>query len=353
MAATQTRPAQRLAGLDLARYLAFVGMVIVNFKIAMGAEGGTGLLSWLTGLLEGRAAATFVVLAGVGLGLSAQHEVFSQTFGVTLKRAVFLLALGLANMLIFDADILHYYAFYFLFAALLLPLTRRALAGVIVALNIAAVVMILTLNYDVGWDWEAYSYADFWTPQGFVRNLVFNGWHPIVPWLGFMLFGIILSRQALGEGAIQRRLLLGGGLAMAAAWGLSMVLTPIATAIDPELAALVTTSPVPPMPLYTLAGSGAASLTIGACLLLSDAAARWGVLRVITPAGRQTLTLYIAQILLGMGTLEALGRLGGQSVGQAVTAALLFCALATGYAWLWSRRFKRGPIEAVMRALAG
>ena len=30
-----TSPAQRLDGLDLARYIAFVGMVIVNFKIAM------------------------------------------------------------------------------------------------------------------------------------------------------------------------------------------------------------------------------------------------------------------------------------------------------------------------------
>ena len=32
----------RLDGLDLARYVAFVGMVIVNFKIAMGAESDGG-----------------------------------------------------------------------------------------------------------------------------------------------------------------------------------------------------------------------------------------------------------------------------------------------------------------------
>ena len=59
----------RLEGLDLARFLAFVGMVIVNFKIAMGAETGDGVLNLLTIALEGRAAATFVVLAGIGLGL--------------------------------------------------------------------------------------------------------------------------------------------------------------------------------------------------------------------------------------------------------------------------------------------
>lgn len=62
----------RLEGLDLARYLAFVGMVIVNFKIAMGAENEQGVVGFLTSALEGRAAATFVVLAGIGLGLAAQ-----------------------------------------------------------------------------------------------------------------------------------------------------------------------------------------------------------------------------------------------------------------------------------------
>lgn len=72
--AQRTPKSNRLEGLDLARYVAFVGMVIVNFKIAMGAEGGEGLLNLLTTALEGRAAATFVVLAGIGLGLAALNS---------------------------------------------------------------------------------------------------------------------------------------------------------------------------------------------------------------------------------------------------------------------------------------
>lgn len=54
-----------------------------------------------------------------------------------------------------------------------------------------------------------------------------------------------------------------------------------------------------------------------------------------------------------MGTLEALGMLGGQALAPAVTAAGLFCTVAVIYAWTWSRVFKRGPIEAVMRRIAG
>jgi uncharacterized protein len=342
----------RLEGLDLARYVAFVGMVVVNFKIAMGAEADTGMLNTLTVAMEGRAAATFVVLAGIGLGLAGLKGL-DQTVWVTIKRAVFLLVVGLINMTIFDADILHYYAFYFLFGAGLLSLSSRALFGIILGLNLTFAVMILTLNYDAGWNWKDYTYSGFWTPAGFIRNLFFNGWHPVIPWLGFLLFGIILSRITLADRSTQTRLILGGAAAFAAAEGVSALLAAPLGQIGPELTALATTEPVPPMPLYTVAGLGAASLVIGLCLRISGSLRALGVLKLLVPAGRQTLTLYIAHILIGMGVLEALGRLGGQSVGQAVLASVVFCLAATIYALVWSKWYKRGPIEAWMRKVAG
>ncbi len=343
---------RRLEGLDLARYFAFFGMVIVNFKIVMGAEDGTGLLNGLTVALEGRAAATFVVLAGIGLGLAGLKGM-DQTIAVTVKRAIFLLMLGLLNMTIFDADILHYYAFYFLFGVLLLPLSNRALLGILVGLNVAFTIMVLTLDYDAGWNWESYTYADFWTPVGFLRNLFFNGWHPVIPWLGFLLFGIILSRTPLSDRSTQVKLVVGGLAAIAIAELSSFLLVAPLSQIDPELAMLVTTAPVPPMPLYMLAGIGASSIVVGLCLMIEGRLRDMGVLRVLLPAGRQTLTLYIAHIVIGMGTLEALDMLGGQTVSKAIGAALLFCFVATVYAMIWARWFKRGPIEAAMRKLAG
>lgn len=347
-----TKPLLRLDGLDLARFVAFVGMVIVNFKIAMGVENAQGIVGTLTIALEGRAAATFVVLAGIGLGLAGLKGL-DQTISVTIKRALFLLVIGLLNMTIFDADILHYYAFYFLFGVLLLPLGSRVLFGILVSLNIAFVIMILTLNYDAGWNWDEYTYSGFWTVTGFVRNLFFNGWHPVVPWLGFLLFGIILSRAALANQATQLKLIVGGTAAFGIAELMSAVLMAQLAPIAPELMELTTTDPVPPMPLYMLAGLGAACMVVGICLLVSGRLKAVGVLQLFIPAGRQTLTLYIAHILIGMGTLEALGMLGGQSMSAALVAALLFCLFAVVYAFFWSRFFKRGPIEAAMRKIAG
>ncbi|MFS4583441.1 DUF418 domain-containing protein [Phaeobacter sp. C3_T13_0] len=348
----QPYPSTRLQGLDLARYLAFVGMVIVNFKIAMEAEGGTSLIAGLSTALEGRAAACFVVLAGVGLGLAAGTSARSN-IQATLRRAAFLMVLGMINMLSFDADILHYYAVYFMFGAFLLGASTMVLTTLTAALILAFPVMILAFDYDLGWDWKLYSYADLWTFQGFFRHLLFNGWHPVVPWLAFLLFGILLSRLPLQERRVQIGLIAFGATIYVITESVSAIAVRSLLEIDPELAELATTLPIPPMPFYMIAGLSSACIIIGACLLLAPVLKRIGILDILTPAGRQTLTLYIAHILIGMGTLEELNMLSDQRPETAVWAALLFSALATIYALLWSRYAKHGPIEMVMRKIAG
>tara|TARA_B110000093_G_scaffold106228_1_gene114285 strand:- start:16587 stop:16898 length:312 start_codon:yes stop_codon:yes gene_type:complete len=88
----------RIIGYDLARALALFGMVVVNFKIVMGtANNGPPRLVDLTGLLEGRAAATFVLLAGIGISLLSAKARKSNAPKATvpirntlLKRAFFL-----------------------------------------------------------------------------------------------------------------------------------------------------------------------------------------------------------------------------------------------------------------------
>jgi len=347
----------RLGGLDLARYFAFVGMVIVNFKVAMGVDsssyGQTYVLGVLTEALEGRAAATFVVLAGVGLGLAAYRTDRTQTIVVTLKRATFLLVVGLLNATIFEADILHYYAVYFLLGVSCLPLSNRALVGLVVAANVLFVGLLFALDYNTGWDWATLSYSGFWTVNGFIRNLFFNGWHPVFPWVSFLLFGILLSRGPLSERWMQNRMIGIGLVVFVANAAVSKWFVQMFSGVDAELGALFATAPIPPVPLYIIAGLSIASFVIGLCLRTSEWFRAVGVLAAVTPAGRQTLTLYIAHILIGMGTLKALDLLGGQSLGIAVVCALVFCALATIASYLWAQRFKRGAIEALMRAVAG
>lgn len=353
---TQT---SRLDGLDLARCLAFFGMVIVNFSLAMGADAVSdpGLLADIEHGLQGRAAATFVTLAGLGLGLAARRKGHGPTLSVTLRRAAFLLAAGLINVLIFPADILHYYGVYFALAGLLLAWSRAGLIALILAVTAGAVLLMLRFDYMAGWDWQSFDYADFWTPLGFARNLFFNGFHPVFPWFGFFLFGLLLSRLDLAQPLAATMLVITGALAMLLAELISGALITWLAPTHPDLAFLATSQPIPPMPLFVLAGMGAASLTIGLCLHLGRARRLDAVLALLRRTGRMTLTLYIAHIVLGMGALEGLGLLHapgrGQSFAMVFLACLAFCTLAVFFAALWSRRFDRGPAEMLMRRLAG
>lgn len=311
----------------------------MNFGVVFGVpESGAGLAG-IFHFAAGKAAASFVVLAGIGIGLSTISG------SVLLKRAVFLFALGLANMVIFPADILHFYAVYFVGAAFVLGASTRLLVATTLAAIVLGALQIVLTNYDANWDWATLEYSGLWTVEGFLRNLFLNGWHPVLPWIGFLLAGMALARVNLLKNA--GRIAVGGaGLAVLAAipgwWGAGL---PADTAI------LFTTRPIPPLPLYMITGLGSACVVIGGSLL---AAPRLGVLgRLIAKGGRQSLTLYIAHIFIGMAIIEAAGLIESGRTDLALAWTLVFVGLCLIYTAIWARKFKRGPLEALMRRMAG
>ncbi|CUH42158.1 DUF418 domain-containing protein [Ruegeria atlantica] len=329
---------KRLEALDAARFLAFCGMVLVNFRIAAQVAPGNDWASILIDLLEGRAAALFVILAGIGIGLS------SVSASVLLRRAVFLFVLGLINMTVFDADILHFYAVYFVVGAVFLTAQTRALWLGSVGVVALAVLAVMIFNYDLGWDWETLTYTDLWTLPGFLRNLLFNGWHPVFPWAAFLLIGMAIGRSELHTICIQHRLIMWGfGAAVFA-------LFPQMLAADPDLVIYLGTASIPPGPFYIIAGTGSACVVIGLLLKLWPKIEKLRISPALTAPGRQSLTLYVVHILIGMGILEEAGLLNGSlNAPQIAGYAVAFCAASSIFALLWSRKFKRGPLEALMR----
>ena len=354
---------KRIVGYDFARALAIFGMVIVNFKIVMGAEkAGPHWLLDVFGLLDGRAAATFVVLAGAGISLMTRnarldHDVAALATNRTrlLKRALFLFVVGLCYTPLWPADILHFYGIYIAVGALVLAVSDRQLWGLAAAFVIGFVLMLFVFDYEAGWDWEALSYSGFWTPDGMIRHLFFNGFHPVFPWTAFLLIGMWLGRKDLRDPALRKRILLTSLIVGALAEGLSWLLIEALSngTADADVAALFGTEPMPPMPLYLLAGAGTAIVVIAASIALTErfAEARW--IRPIVSTGRLALTLYVAHVVIGMGTLETLGMLENQSPPFAIGSALLFCILSVVFSHFWKQRFQQGPLEWLMRKLTG
>lgn len=357
----------RLEGLDLIRGLAVFGMVLVNFKFVMGAdEAGPSWLVRAAGLFDGRAAATFVTLAGIGVAQMSRRavgngdqEALRQTRILLIKRSIFLLVVGLLHVNIWIADILHYYGIYLLVAASLLTASGAWLWGLSAAAMAAWTALFALLDYETGWDWENLEYDGLWTAAGMARNLLFNGFHPVVPWIAFLLIGLWIGRRDLSSAGERRKLL---------AWGAgTAALSELVTAAlrrgliwtgggDDGLAWLaeaVNTESMPPTPFYMLAAGGAA---VAAIALGLEAAERWRGRRWLEPfinAGQLALTLYLAHVIVGMGALECLERLEGQSLAFAAASATAFYACALAGSWLWRRKFERGPVEALMRRVCG
>ena len=365
---TQLSPT-RIEGFDLARSLAIFGMVVVNFKIVMtlGLETPPGLewLRVLTGLLEGRAAALFVVLAGVGLSLSARGAVASgdaaqlpAVRGNILKRAVFLFVAGLLFTSVWPADILHFYGWYLGIGALFIFAPNRILLAMAAFLVLAFVGLMAAFDYEAGWNFDTLTYQEFWTLEGQVRHLMFNGFHPVVPWLAFLLTGIWLGRRDLGNSTVRRRVLQGAAVialvSEAVSAGLVALLSrSLSGEAAREIAVLAGTGAMPPMPLYMLAAGGTAVAVIALAVGFSQRFSRVPGHRALVATGRLALTIYVAHVLFGMGVLEAFGQLEDQTLVFAVAASVVFYAAAVAFSVFWTNRFDRGPLEWVMRKLAG
>lgn len=360
-----SRSTGRIIGLDIARAFAVVGMVMVNFKVTMSAETeGAQWLRTFAALFDGRAAATFVVLAGVGASLgsrrarvegTAAHQRAAQI--TLLKRALFLFVLGWAFFPVWPADILHYYGLYLAIGAVVLFAPDQRLLVSAAAAIAVALVFIVSFDPFKNWDVDDYSYEGIATVSGFIRNLFFDGFHPVFPWVAFYLFGMWLGRTDLRDPAwrttLAKRAVLIVVVTEAAAW---IVLGAKGSSLDhlddQSWRWLFTVEPIPPLPFYLAAGAATAVLVIVGSIWFGERVSS-RVSEPLVSTGQLALTIYLAHVLVGMGTLEAMGRLDNQSLGWAVVTSLVFSIVAIAFSWLWRRRYDRGPLEWVMRRVAG
>lgn len=89
---------------------------------------------------------------------------------------------------------------------------KKALLFLSIIILLLAQSLQLIFNAFEGWGGPTpfINYVDFWTVNGFLRNLFFNGYHPFFPWFSFFLIGMIIGRLDLHNKKIRDRLLLLG-----------------------------------------------------------------------------------------------------------------------------------------------
>ncbi|MFD5428492.1 DUF418 domain-containing protein [Streptomyces sp. NPDC127084] len=374
----------RLIGLDVARGLAVLGMFTAHLSPdpAMG-----GVQGWVFELARGRPATLFAVLAGFTLViLTGRPEPRTGRAGRqavvrVLIRSAVLIVLGYA-LTALDTPIDVILAAYGMLFVLALPLYRlsaRALAAVAAAtaLVMPPVWYLLAAAVDGGsWSDTVIALdplARATGSDGFVELFV-TGEYPVLTWLPFILTGMAVAKLDPTRRVLTR--IAGTGCALivlgyGGSW-LALHLVPGAlpavaaatdggpagaawwsdTVGDPETLTpywLLVGAPHSQTTWSILGSTGFALVVLALCFIAAGRSAffRW-LSAPVAAVGSIALTAYTAHIValwaLGIDDLDAL------SYSACLLLLLSFSVVTMLFAMLWTRRFRRGPLEYMVYA---
>lgn len=354
----------RVVDLDVVRAVALIGVCVMNYHgylILRGAPQGDGFFDRLfnpwTGPLSTRFAATFVVVAGMGVSLLTRRSVssgdraaISRDRWVLLRRGVLLFAFGFFLDWVWSGTILFFYGAYFVVAAALFTLRSRWLT----VIGITAAVSAATVRW-WGLQRELDGHEVDWLFSGTaeshrsLRELLFDvairGTHPLLPWLVFLCAGMVLGRALPFHAVFRVQLAFFGVLCVVMGYGLEKVLTwhPITRSTDPFDRGV----------LYTLTAVGAALVAVSLIGWVAEATAGSTVTRMLAVTGRTTLSLYVLHVLVFNLLVDWLEWVKPDGLATSLSFALAFWLMAIALANLWHLYHEYGPLEWVYRKFGG
>ncbi|WP_432075669.1 DUF418 domain-containing protein [Streptomyces wuyuanensis] len=371
----------RMIGLDLARGLAILGM----FAAHVGPDPSVGgPLGWVMEVARGRSSALFALLAGFTLVLlTGRPEPRTgrsgrQAVGRVLIRAAVLMALGYALVLL-DTDVDVILSFYGLLFVLALPLYRMsartlALIAASTALVMPQVLYLLRAALDGGNLADAVvgldPFARLTGSDGFLELFV-TGEYPALTWFSFIVAGMAVAKLDLTRRDVLAKLAFAGAVLAVIGYGgswLALHLVPGARAgvsaatdggpaasawwsdaVGEEFASghpawLLVASPHSQTTWSIAGNTGVALAVLAACFaVVQFAGPRVRLLAPLAAVGSISLTAYVAHIF----AIRLLGTVDGED-WAALPVLLGFAVAAMALALLWTRFFRRGPLEYLL-----
>lgn len=357
---------QRITGFDLARAYAIFGMFIVNFNFSFGSvmnpvDGFGRFLNVFTG----NSTAIFILCAGMGVSLMTNRlqlstEEKTKLKSRILKRSWFLFALGLLLYNWWSGDILHFYGGYMHIAAFLLFVNKRLYWLTALAAVVVFHALLFVIPVETGWDFTTFRYTDFWTVTGFLRNTFYNGWNSIFPWLAYFIVGMWLGRLDWNNAKTKRNIFVAGLIVF-------LIMQALRVAARQHLFAPAWTDYImaeyfPAYLPFVAVTMGFAFMVIAVCMYIGERFAQSSIVAALQKTGQMTLTHYVVHLTLGMLLLSALT--GKQYTGlledEPPTSPLwifvfsaAFYLASIAFSVLWSRKFRNGPLETLMRTISG
>jgi len=244
-------------------------------------------------------------------------------------------------------------------AIIILLLTSGKKTILISAITLIVIFPILMIffNYEIGWNFDTLDYQDFWTIKGFMRNLFFNGFHPVIPWTAFMLFGYWFGKQDLHNNKFVKKTFWISAVIFISIQVLSyfsiLFLSAGSQKTAFELTEIIGTNPMPPLPIYMFSGISVAFAIISACILIAKKFENSFIIDALNKTGQLALTFYVAHVIIGMGIVEAINpsKMGNYAIEFSMIYALIFSLFCIIFAVFWRKYKQSGPLEWIMRKL--
>ena len=317
----------------------------------------------LTGPLTTRFAATFVLIAGIGVSLFTQRARASNNGAdirhariVLLRRGTLLYFLGYFVQWIWPGTILFYYGAYFIIAAAVFAWSTKRL----IVLGGASIIIAAGLSW-----WRASQLLDGnntrWlspspnSPRNLLIRTFVDYTHPVFPWIAFFVAGILLGRHIHRLTEIRLRLLFASILIMLATHAANFLFTPSSQISDRDfvLAKLLSTQPLDRGILFSLGTLTTAVVALCLISLVVDRASHLGLTQLLARAGRMTFSVYLLHVVFFNLVVHRLHWVGGTGLDTALVLSLLFYVVALMLASGWNKHFGLGPAERVYRAFGG
>lgn len=357
----------RLRGFDLARAFAVWGMILVNFRMIFHGHGGNVLLEIFTRFLDGKGAAAFLIIAGATLARTTAKARDANNPSLQrhdhwriIRRAIFLFGMGIGCAFIWPGDILFYFAAYLPFTIPLLWGTPQRIWLAILAVMLGSTAAFFMFNYEPNIEVGIMDFESFFQPETFLSNLFFNGYHPVLPWICFLLIGLWLGRQKLHKDYVRRGVMVPAIIVFIVSqilstglhWAQFFQLIP---SLGDAGKLFLSNDPVPPLPLFIFNAGSAGLIAVVFCISLLEKYPKSVALGELAHTGQLWLTVYTAHIVLGIGVPAMLGlNLAALETIEFVWMyGTGFFLIAILFSSVWRKRFKHGPLERLYRVFTG
>ena len=321
----------------------------------------------LTGPLTTRFAATFVLIAGIGVSLFTQRARESNSKAdvqhariILLRRGLLLYFLGYFVEWIWPGTILFYYGAYFIIAAAIFAWSSKRL----IALGGASIVIAAGLSWwrasqllaDNNMRWLSPSPN---SPRNLLIRTFLDYTHPVFPWIAFFIAGILLGRHIHQLPKIRLQLMFAGIILLFATHSANFLFTPSSQIADRDflLANLLSTQPLNRGMLFSLGTLATAVVAFCLVSLVVEHALRTVALRLfvklLARAGRMTLSVYLLHVVFFNLVVHQLHWVGATGLTTALLLSVSFYVIALVLASGWNKHFGLGPAERVYRAFGG